>query len=79
MKLRTKDNDDREYVVTLLLGCIDVLSRDLSMHTNINPEYIVTGTMLKQALTIQCQGVDKISSLLESDHGWLIDHIENLV
>ncbi len=74
-----KVGNDKDYAVCLLLGCIDVMSRDLAVKNNLNPEYIVTKCLLEQAINLQYRGTDKVYALLESDYGWLTDHLENLI
>ena len=66
-----KVGNDRDYAVCLLLGCIDVMSRDLAVKNNVNPEYIVTKCLLEQAINLQYRGTDQVYALLESDYGWL--------
>ena len=74
-----KNDNDREYAITLLIACIDSLARDLSVKTNTDPNYLVTETMLAKALSLQAQGLERVNSILENDYGWLVDQIENLV
>ncbi len=74
-----KHNNDREYAILLLLACIDSLARDLAVKTDLDPQYLITKTMLKKSLVLQRQGLERVSSILKNDHAWLFDHIENLV
>ncbi len=77
--MNKSQNDDKDYVITLLVACIDALSGELGLKTDIDPRHLVSETLLRQALTIQYQGVSKAYSLLESDYGFLLDSLENLV
>lgn len=76
---KKQTNNDVDYLVCLLLGCIDSLSRELAVRDQIVPEYIASRYLLEQALNVRYQTTAKIHEVLENDYGWLIDHLENLI
>ena len=41
-----KTDNDADYTICLLLGCIDALARELAVRDQIVPEYIVTRYLL---------------------------------
>ena len=74
-----KTDNDADYTICLLLGCIDALATELAVRDQIVPEYIVTRYLLEQALNIRDQSTAKISAILELDYGWLTDYLESLI
>ena len=74
-----KVGNDKDYAICLLLGCIDTLSRELAVKSDSDPQFIVTEALLKQTFKLQFENISRILALLESDYGWLIDQLENLI
>ncbi len=74
-----KVGNDKDYPICLLLGCIDTLSRELAINKDRDPQFIVTEALLKQTFKLQFESISPILALLESDYGWLIAQLENLI
>lgn len=74
-----KTNTDREYAVTVLIACIDFLAKELSVKTDSDSNYLIAQSMLSIVLTLQYSGLERSKSVLETEYGWLIDHLENLI
>ncbi|MDJ0578312.1 MAG: hypothetical protein QNJ65_24560 [Xenococcaceae cyanobacterium MO_234.B1] len=74
-----KVGNDKDYPICLLLGCIDTLSRELAINKDRDPQFIVTEALLKQTFKLQFETTSPILALLESDYGWLIAQLENLI
>lgn len=72
---------DKGYMVALLLGCIDILSRELSVKLNLDPEVIANKTLLDMCLQLRYQGTEKILSSLEANYGYgaLIDRLDEII
>lgn len=71
-----KVNTDKDYSICLLLGCIDLLARELALKENCDPELISTESLLKQSLKIQNQGTTRVYALLQNDYPWLTELLE---
>ncbi len=71
-------NSDKDYVITLLVACIDAVAGELGIKTDTDPQHIVSEALLKQALVIQYQGTSRVYSLLEHDYDFLLDSLEAL-
>ena len=72
---------DKSYMVALLLGCIDILSRELAVKVNLDPEVIANKTLLDMCLQLHYQGTEKILSSLEAEYGYgsLIDRLDEII
>ncbi len=77
--MKNRNENDREYAIALLVACIDNLARELAIKTDSDPSFLISKIMLTEALSLQYQGWERVNSILESDYGWLVDQIENLV
>ena len=75
--------ENKQYAVALLLGCIDALSRELALKTGIEPETIANRTLLDMTLQMQKNqsNTNKILSYLESNYTYcaLIDRLVELI
>ena len=81
MPTTTHQPIDKGYMVALLLGCIDILSRELSVKLNLDPEVIANKTLLDMCLQLRYQGTEKILNSLEANYGYgaLIDRLDEII
>lgn len=72
---------NRDYIVALLLGTIDILSRELSLKINLEPETIASKTLLDMCLQLQHKGTEQVLSSLNTGYGYgcLIERIDEVI
>ena len=69
-------NNDRDYIISLLIGCLETLSGELALHVDREPETLITKALLGQAFKVQREGISKCYALLESEYPWLLGEID---
>ncbi len=69
-------SNDRDYIISLLIGCLETLSSELALHVDREPETLINKALLSQAFKVQREGISKCYALLESEHPWLLDEID---